>query len=212
MAAGFFVGTMGTVQAGFINFDSHTATTALSGVAPANTIVTDDFLSQGVLFGLLGTSAGSVVVNNSNTFSLPNGACGLDAAGKIAVNCIGDQYFNFVVPGMASMDAVTDSLSFVVGDGGGDTDSWILHIFDIDGLELEARAVTSVANTLQTFGFSGMHRVHIEWTGPSGGYLLDNITFNEPTKAAEAPEPATLAIFGLGLVGLGLMRRRKRAA
>jgi PEP-CTERM motif len=42
--------------------------------------------------------------------------------------------------------------------------------------------------------------------------LLEEVTITSFTIVNKIPEPATLVIFGVGLVGLGLMRRRRRAA
>ena len=40
----------------------------------------------------------------------------------------------------------------------------------------------------------------------SGGYNLDSLQFSQAI-----PEPGSLAVFGLGLIGLGALRRRKLA-
>ncbi len=39
--------------------------------------------------------------------------------------------------------------------------------------------------------------------------FIDNIAVDGPSGAASVPEPGSLALIGIGLVGLGLMRRRK---
>jgi len=51
--------------------------------------------------------------------------------------------------------------------------------------------------------------------GPGGslsGHWDLNLTFGEPTTTTEVPEPGAVAMFGLGLLGLGLARRRMRKA
>jgi len=56
----------------------------------------------------------------------------------------------------------------------------------------------------------------------AGNYLLKvstdfgvdppfTITFNTPVSASQIPEPATLALFGLGLAGFGFLRRKRAA-
>jgi hypothetical protein len=47
--------------------------------------------------------------------------------------------------------------------------------------------------------------VVIKSNASGDGYGIDQLT------VAKVPEPGTLALFGLGLVGLGLARRRKQA-
>jgi hypothetical protein len=41
--------------------------------------------------------------------------------------------------------------------------------------------------------------------------ILDNVTFSIWRRAVSVPEPGTLALLGLGLLGLGATRRRKAA-
>jgi PEP-CTERM motif len=86
-------------------------------------------------------------------------------------------------------------------------------------LELDFLASAGASGLFGVFAVGGSGRS--EWTDENiAARLFGNIgpTPDSHTQIGEIfinlsqiPEPATLAIFGLGLAGLGLMRRRKRA-
>lgn len=57
------------------------------------------------------------------------------------------------------------------------------------------------------FNAAGLGDVSIFSNNPDDGFGLDDVTVGIIT----VPEPGTLALFGLGLAGLGLSRRRKQA-
>lgn len=48
----------------------------------------------------------------------------------------------------------------------------------------------------------------VAYSATGSGSLLDNVTFGT-MRAADVPEPASIALFGAALAGLGLSRRRK---
>jgi hypothetical protein len=51
-------------------------------------------------------------------------------------------------------------------------------------------------------------REDLEWRGST---LIDRIQIYGGGSKVKVPEPATLSLFGLSLLGIGLMRRRKRS-
>jgi len=213
LTTGFFILVMvGTASATLVNFDSHASTILVSsGTPPASSVVTDDYADLGVVFGRFGLSDGVAVVNNTNTFSGPNGASGLDASGKFVENSIGDIYFNFVDTANSLLMATTDVVSFYLGDGGTDMDMWDIYVYDQSDILLEKRSVASISNFQLSFTYSNIHRFWIDWTaGTTTGYLLDDLKFNTPTSSPVS-EPATMFLFGTGLVGLaGISIRRKK--
>jgi PKD domain/PEP-CTERM motif len=66
-----------------------------------------------------------------------------------------------------------------------------------------------------TFDSAGQYQVGLRVTDGDGGIATGTLSVNvewSPGEFAAIPEPATLAIFGFGLAGLGLVRRKRRAA
>jgi hypothetical protein len=49
--------------------------------------------------------------------------------------------------------------------------------------------------------------VGLQWNGAVGGVAMDNL---EIADRVSVPEPASLALFGIGLLGAGVIRRRRR--
>jgi len=77
-----------------------------------------------------------------------------------------------------------------------------------DVINTTAPLLMNTSNTLSFFGFSSDFTfTSVNINGLSEGVAFDNFTYASATSSV--PEPATMLLFGLGLVGLAGMRRKR---
>jgi hypothetical protein len=176
-----------------------------SNIPNPSSVLTNDFMSQGVTFGKPGVSAGVAVIRWFQHPLSGDTVAGLDASGRIPESekggvAVGDIYFSFVQPG-SSTAGYTNSLSFTIGDTGGDKDRFEIRSYDLtDGL-IQTLNISNYSRFLVSINLPQIHRVEIDFLGDFG-YSMDDLTFNTPI-----PEPATLLLLGLG--GMALLRKRR---
>jgi hypothetical protein len=86
-----------------------------------------------------------------------------------------------------------------------EANEWVVGVFGV--LNSGGATVNEPVN------YTGISAVRFSNAG-NAVYRIDNITFSytcEGSDCVSVPEPGTLALLGMGLLGMGLSRRRKKA-
>ena len=135
--------------------------------------------------------------------------------------------------GGASLGSVFSG-DFILGSQTGMDEYWDGYFFDLDG-SVSAITITAIlgvpangwqfysGNTVIMSDVLNAANLSLEFNvlGMVGAFSLGNnginpgllydyqISFDEPVSSV--PEPGTLALLGIGLFGMGLMRRRRKA-
>lgn len=113
----------------------------------------------------------------------------------------------FFLPGGGATAAVTNSVS-VASDLVPIAGAITLQGFDINGALIAS--ATQADGLVLSLAAAGIHSVR--FFSQSATVAFDNFTFGALTAPPESgngvPTPATLALFGLGLLGFGALRRR----
>ncbi len=96
-------------------------------------------------------------------------------------------------------------LSVFAGDSGGDTDTVTLNVYDVFDALVDSDTFTGASAQLLSVSGAGIVRFELIESGSIG---FDDFTFT----SVAVPEPATLSLFAVGLVGIGFAARRRRKA
>ena len=98
----------------------------------------------------------------------------------------------------------------IYASGGSDTPDFLVEAFSSTDVLLDSASLTASVNewALMSVAASGIERVRLSFSG--GTYeccaIFDDLTYDTD---ATVPEPGTIALLGIGLVGFGLKRRRQ---
>lgn len=172
---------------------------ALPGLASAVTLTFDDL---GLVFG--DTFVGDEYAAFGVEFSTPDVSLGIGGTDGSPPNSLGahqtdgDDFNGTIQMDFTGGFFVTD-LSFIIFNT-----PFAASAYDVNGSLLQT--INSGPDFTQTFDFSGFEVNSVTISGSF--YAIDDVTFGDLTGAV--PEPATLALLGLGLAGLGFGRRKHR--
>ena len=167
---------------------------------PQASQLSDHYLNTlGVRFSSGNPYVAVVAMGLGHATSGVNGLAGTDGNGlNTGVNPIDASFFD---PSAPTIRAVTDHVS-LRGDlwGGGPPISLIAY--DLEGNVIASDTEQDVGGATLIVSAQGIHSVRYINNGSVG---IDDFTFNAPVAV---PEPATFALVGLALAGIGFSRRQ----
>ena len=219
-AAGTLLVLTAPAQAALIFFDNRADFEAASGLSG----ITEAFEEANVAVGgFAGTSNPLDATTDDGVFSPGDIAAGLSLSSSDPTNpliVLGDGILgpsnkifaeSFDVLNIISLNPPVTAVGFDLLTSRGST-TLDIALFDAVGGALGATSVTGVNDATATFFGVISDRgaiVQLTFGIPGVGEIIDNITFGN--AIAQLPEPGTLALFGLGLLGLGVAVRRRQS-
>ena len=188
--AGLFVGS---ANATLIDFDNLPG----GGTLAANSVLTNQYSSLGVTFSAT-ENASSVSSTVINSFSPTDGNYWANTTN----GSFGPRHDILTM----SFDNAVENVSWLTQSYG--SLSITFNAYDLASNLLETIS-TSGSWVSTGFASSGISRIDALQPHDGWGWGLDNLSFD--TMAVTVPEPSSITLFSLGLIGLSLLRRKKQA-
>lgn len=150
------------------------------------------------------TGWASATVTNSAVSPAPSGMSGT----SYAWNWNGPQslWIDFhTATNISSVDLANLSSAY----GGGNASSIQLFGYDAANNLLSTSSILSLTSTFQTLtaNLSGINFLEIRANANSQWFSIDNLTVNQNT----VPEPGSIALLGIGIMGAAFTRRRNKS-